>query len=56
MSFQILCPFFNWVVLLLSCNCSLYILGIISFAYIRFRNIFFHSVDFFTVLTVFFDI
>ena len=48
MSIQILCPFFNWVVLLLSCNYSLYILGIISFAYIWFANIFFHSVDFFT--------
>ena len=41
-------PIFQWVVLLLSCNYSLYILGIISFAYIWFANIFFHSVDFFT--------
>lgn len=32
MSYQILCPFLNRVVLLLSCDCSLYVLGIMSFA------------------------
>ena len=32
MSIQILCPCLNWVVLLLSCDCSLYVPGIMSFA------------------------
>ena len=58
MSIQLLCPFFNWVVvlLLLSCRSSLYILDINTLLDARFRNIFFHYIDFpFCLLTVSLD-
>ena len=47
MSVQVLCPFFNWIVLLLllSCMKSLYILEISFLLVELFANIFSHSVD-----------